>query len=844
MQSKFLYLVFLLFCFYACQSDYQSNNNDEEKIPYDWMYNQRAYPHGQFDYATYQRAVHQTQMAKTEAVGRNNEEWELVGPLNIGGRITDIALDPSNQNVIYAGASVGGVFKSSDRGVNWTPIFDEQTALSIGNIAVAPSNPNVIYIGTGEANGSATSGAFFGNGVYKSMDAGASWQHIGLEQSQHIGRIAVSGQNDEVAYAAVAGLLYGKSEHKGLYKTTDGGNSWEKVLFISDSTSCIDVVVHPDNHDIVYAATWERIRFPWQRSYGGPTSGLHRSMDGGQTWEQLTNGLPPSNENTGRIGVSIARTNPQILMASFTNNPITNFFDGVYLSTDGGDSWARTNDANMDNLYASFGWFFGNVRIDPVNPNIAYALGLSLFKTENGGNNWFPIIGSMHVDQHGLEIHPLDNNFLVAGNDGGVYISNNGGQTWNHVEILPVTQFYHIEINEQNPEEVYGGTQDNGTIRTLTGSANDWASIFGGDGFHVLVDPIDPNFVYAESQWGNLGRSTDGGFSFNSALSGIANGDRTNWNTPVVFDPSNSATLYYGTNNLYRSIDRAQEWAQISFDLTDGQHPSGSFSFGTITTIAVAPSDSNVVYVGTDDGNVQVTSDGGFNWNNISEGLPDRYVTRLAVSYDAPTTAFVTLSGYRYTEYQPHILMTTDGGENWIDISGNLPEIPINDVIVDPEQDNTLYIANDLGIWKTWDLGETWEVLGSNFPMTVVNKLRFHAASRSLFAGTFGRSIHKIDVGDPISNTEDIEKKAFAKMEVVPNPIQDIAQIWVDLPTSQMGVLEVYNINGQLVQKISEQQFEKDQTEIQWKAGDLAKGQYFLRLQTRDRILTTKVLKQ
>ncbi|MFQ5447406.1 MAG: WD40/YVTN/BNR-like repeat-containing protein, partial [Saprospiraceae bacterium] len=518
-----------------------------KSLPSDWMYDQRAYPHNHIDRLAYRDAFRQTKLARSEAQSRGANEWVPAGPVNIGGRITDVALDPVNQNIIYAGTSVGGIFKSADGGETWTAVFDDAGALSIGALAVAPSAPNTVYAGTGEANGSFSTGAFFGNGLYKSTDGGNTWINAGLENTNHIGRIAVDPQNADHVYAATTGVLYGKNEDRGLYRTFDGGQNWDKVLYLSDSTACIDVAINPQNANIVYAAMWERIRQPWGRRYGGPTSGIYRSLDGGENWEQLTDGLPSSDAETGRIGIAVAPSAPNVVYACFTTNAVTNVFNGVYKSTDAGSSWTHVDDGSIANVFSSFGWFFGNLRIAPDDPGKVWCLGVPLYHSQDGGVSWSNVTSGMHVDQHALEFHPLNPGFMVAGNDGGLYISQNGGESWSHVEVLPITMFYNADINYQAPEQLFGGTQDNGTNRTPAGATDGWEKILGGDGFHVLVDPADPQYVYAEYQFGNLFRSDDGGNSMSFIFNG-GNDDRTNWNTPIVFDPSDPATLYYGAN--------------------------------------------------------------------------------------------------------------------------------------------------------------------------------------------------------------------------------------------------------------------------------------------------------
>jgi len=841
----FTALSMTILLFQSCQNQPEKTvlfePEEEEKTPYDYMYNQRAYPHNHIDENAYFNAVRQTQTAKNQAVNRNDLEWELAGPINIGGRITDIALHPTDQNIIYAGASVGGIWKSEDQGTTWAPIFENEGVMSIGDIAVSKSNPNVLYVGTGEANGSATSGAFFGNGVYKSTNGGDTWTHMGLENSQHVGRITVHPTNPNEAYVAAAGSLYSKNDDRGLYKTTDGGDTWEKILFISDSTSVIDVVMEVGFNTIIYAATWERIRRPWQRSYGGITSGIWRSVDGGTTWEEMTNGLPNDDPNIGRIGLAIAPNTGGLVYATYTTNPITNTFQGLYRTTNAGGSWQKMDDdPYIGDVFSSFGWFFGNVRVSPADDTKLWVLGQILMQSDDSGEGWTQIAQDNHVDNHGLEIHPENPDFIVSGNDGGVYISQDGGVNWSHVETLPITQFYECEIDFSEPERIYGGAQDNGSMTTLNGGLDDWARFLGGDGFHVLVNPQDNTYVYAEFQFGNLFRSTDGGNTYQFIYNGLD--DRTNWNTPVVFDPSNPETLYYGGNRLHRSENHGFDWDVVSGDLTDGLHPSGSLSFGTITAIAVAPSNSDYIYVGTDDGNIQVSTIGGIVFTNISDGVPDRHVTEVAVDHEDENIVYATLSGYRLNDYQPHVLKSTNAGQDWEDISGNLPEIPVNDIIIDPEYNDTYYIANDLGVWFTKDGGENWEILGTSLPTTVVNDLDFHLPTRTLLAATFGRSMQKIDLTDLFVSTNSTEKPPNS-IQIFPNPVNEVATIQLELVAPTTVTIELFDLTGRKIKTISESQLVGGEQQIKLDMTDLASGKYIIRMMSEAEILTKKVVK-
>ncbi len=763
----------------------------KETKPNDWFFNQRAYPVGKINHDVYINSVKLAQLMKQEM--KDDTYWEFAGPTNITGRISDVEMHPSDIETVYIGAATGGIFKSTDAGNNWVSIFDEALSLSIGDIAIAPSNQDIIYAGTGEANCGGGSQTYDGVGLYRSANAGDSWEHIGLEESRNIGRLVVHPSNPDFVYAAAMGSLFGDDPNRGIYKTTDAGQTWEQVLFVSDSTGGIDLIMHPDNPEILYAAMWERIRRPDRRSYGGQTCGIYKTEDGGDNWIQLSSGLPSPGNNVGRIGLDISKSDPNIVYAIYADK--TGYFEGVYKTTNGGANWTQTNDGALDNCYQSYGWWFGRIKVDPVDPDIAYVIGFDVYKTSNGGNSWNYISSGVHVDQHEIYIHPQDHNKLFLGNDGGFYTSSNGGNNWVWKNNLPITQFYTCEIDNQFPERLYGGTQDNGTNRTMTGALDDWAPIYWGDGFYVLVDPENNNYVYAESQYGNLARSTNGGSSFNSAMNGISSSDRKNWNTPVVFDPTNPEILYYGANRIYKSTNRAANWTAISDELTNG--PGVNLTYGTITTISVSPVNPELVYVGTDDGNVWISSPTGFGWTLLSMDLPDRWVTRVAADPIEENTVYVTFSGYRWNEFLPHIFRSVDKGETWEDISGNLPEVPINDVIIDPEDNSTLYVATDAGIFATHNLGDTWEIMGSNLPNVPVNDLVLHNATRKLVAATFGRSMYSYDLyQDTLSTNIDVvfETKLW-KTSVYPNPFTTELNISIEVG-KQENDIEIYIINA------------------------------------------------
>lgn len=730
-------MIFLLSCMHKIEKQ------DFKRKPVDEMFAQRAYPHGDIPFEAFSDALGQVRQMRSNQK-KGDAVWNFAGPLNMGGRLSALEVHPSQPEVIFAGAASGGVFRTLDAGVSWLPVMDDAHVLSIGDIAVAPSNPQIVYVGTGEANAGGGSLAYDGYGIYRSDDGGDNWQHLGLTASGSIGRIAVHPTDPQTVYVAAMGRLFANNSERGLYKTNDGGQNWEQVLFVNDSTGAVDVLVHPLNPETVFAVTWERVRRPHRRSYGGQGCGIYKSVDGGENWTQLQLGLPLG-QNVGRIGISLCESVPETMYAIYADR--TGYFDGLFKSVNGGNSWTRTNDGALGGMYSSFGWWFGRLYTDPVHPNTVYALGLDMFKSTDGGNSWFMTTSGVHVDQHDLVILPQNPNILYLGNDGGLYTSANGGASWTHNKLLPVTQFYTCELDEQQPHRLYGGAQDLGTLRTLTGQFSDWYTIYGGDGFRVLVDPTDNNFVYAEYQYGGFARSVNGGLSFSQALNGINSNDRKNWHTPVVFNPLNPKSLYLGANRLYKTTQRATYWQAISSDLTKGAG-GGNLVYGTISCIEVNKSDTNVVYVGTDDGKVWVTLNEGSQWTDISAGLPNRWVTSLSSRPENPAIVYVGLSGYRYDSYIPHILKSENHGQSWTDIGTGLPEVPVNKLLADPLYDGVLYAATDFGMYYTTNDGQDWNVMGSGLPNVPITDLRLYEPERKLLCATYGRSMYTINLDE------------------------------------------------------------------------------------------------
>ena len=802
------------------------------QFPNQWGYAQRAYPYDRLDYDQLEQALVDAQAMRFEAkrlAAPLGAAWAEEGPTNIGARVTDLAMHPSDPDLIFAAMASGGVFKSADGGNTWDPISDDLPVLTIGAIAVDPTDPDVIYAGTGEAN--AQSYSWFGMGMFKSEDGSATWSYIGLEDTRYIARIVIDPKNTDRIWVAGTGSLFGTNPERGVYRSLNGGDTWDLVLSVTDSTAATDIAIDPARPDTVFAAMWERHRGLTYRRSGGATSGIYRSYDGGDSWAELTNGLPSGND-VGRIGISVCASNPDVIYAIY--NMWTANEARVYKSADGGDSWTRTNDDALSEIHSSFGWYFGQIRVDPGNPNRAFAMGVPFYRTENGGVTWQEVGSDNHVDHHAMVFDPNDYSRIFEGNDGGVYVSTNSGTSWTKLYDQPTNQFYAIEIDYSNPQHLYGGTQDNGTMRTPTGATGDWEMIFGGDGFYCNVDPTDSDIIYVEYQYGYLYKSTDFGDSWDWAMDGIDDNYR-NWSTPVVMDPSDRLTLYYGARHVYRTTNGAGSWTRISDDLTDGY----SGGYGTITTIAVAPTDPDVIYVGTDDSNVWVTTNGGTNWTDISAGLPNRWVTRVAVDPLDAGTAYVTFSGLRWDENIGYVYRTTDYGSTWNDITGNLPAAPVNALVIDPDEPARLFAGSDVGCFYTEDYGSTWEVLGTGLPAVPIYDLKLHNPTRTLVAGTHGRSMHSFDLTTlpDLAAVRPSDLGATAGLSNYPNPFKDVTTIRFSLAKRSRVALAVYDLAGRRVRSLEAGDMPAGLHELRWDGTNdqgrrAASGVYFVRMES------------
>jgi len=715
----------------------------EESPPDDWFIAQRVV-HGGIPTGAREKAGAQAMALALASKNLGTElvttPWQFVGPTNIGGRVLDVAVDPVAPDTIYVAAATGGVWKSTDQGAHFSSSWPISNPQSIGALIITSNG--TLFAGTGEANPGGGSITYGGAGLYRSTDSGATWQLMALTDSGAIGRLAVDPTNPQHIFAAAAGDLFNPGGERGVYESTDGGATWPLVLAGENATTGgVDLAIDPINPNRVFAAMWDHLREPDLRTYGGVGSGLFRSTDGGSSWQRLTNGLPAADATIGRIGVALSPSNPQRVYAIviLTNGS----FQGFYRSDNGGDSWSiLTPNTTIEGAQASYGWWFGKIWVDPLNDAHVFVAGVTLCESQDSGVS-FVSQTSPHADHHAMAWDLSVPNRVYLGNDGGVYRSdvNGSNNQWTKALSQPFNQFYSVDVSEQDASRVVGGAQDNGVLRSYGGTP--WNMYIGGDGEEALINPNDQNLVYGCSQYGQCNRSTNGGTPSTNFTSATVS-SRRNWFTPVQFDPSNPAILYYAGNRVNRSTDDAVTWSVISPDLTGGPGRDPSYPFGTVTTVAAAKTDSNRLLVGTDDGRLWFTTNLGTNWTQASDpDLPGTWVTRVVVDGVNANVAYATFSGFRLGVALPYVLKTTDGGASWANVAGNLPEAPVNDIVA---LDSTLFVGTDVGVFASTDGGVTWQSAGTELPNVPVTDLEYRVASNALYAATFGRGIYALQL--------------------------------------------------------------------------------------------------
>lgn len=773
--------------------------------------------------------------------------FKNIGPIVQSGRVVDLAVNPEDPTEFYVAYASGGLWKTTNNGMTFSPLFQQETVMTIGDIAV-DWDRNTIWLGSGEVNSSRSS--YAGTGVYKSTDGGTNWTYTGLPESHHIGRIILHPDDPEVAWVAVLGHLYSANSERGMYKTTDGGKNWQKTLYVDENTGAVDLVIDPDDPNTLYAATWTRERRAWNFVEAGTGSGIYKSTDGGEEWELLT--IPesgfPTGEGVGRIGLDIGKdeNGKTVLYAALDNynrrpeepsdeetlsktdlrkmdredfNQIKDYllddflrsnsfprkfnagtikkmiqdndltiealvtytedansllFDTpvialeIYRSDDEGGSWSRTHEDYIDFVYNSYGYYFGQIRINPADMNKIYVLGVPIIRSDDGGKT-FKSIGAanVHADHHALWINPNDPDHLILGNDGGANISYDDGTSWNNCNMPAVGQFYAIAVDMAEPYNVYGGLQDNGVwmgpsdYRSSPGwmasGQYPYKEILGGDGMQVAVDTRDNNTVYTGFQFGNYYRIDKQSGQRQSITPKHELGERPlrwNWQAPIHLSVHNQDILYMGSNKLHRSFDQGEDFTEISGDLTKGGQ-KGDVAFGTLSTIHESPLRFGLLYTGSDDGLVHRSKDGGFHWEKIMEGLPENlWVSRVQASAFSEGRVYLALNGYRWDDFTPYLYVSEDYGQNWQPIGKTLPPEPINVIKEDPKNEDLLYVGTDNGLYISLDRGQSFTYMENNLPAVAVHDLVVHPRESELIVGTHGRSLYLADVSQLQQFTE------------------------------------------------------------------------------------------
>lgn len=769
-----------------------------------------------------------------------------IGPMVMGGRVVDIEGSRKNSKLYYVAYASGGIFKTTDNGNSFEPIFDHQARLTMGDIALAPSNENIIWAGTGENNSSRSS--YSGYGVYKSTNGGKTWQHMGLENTQHIGRIVIHPTNPDIVWVASLGALYSRSKARGVYKTTDGGKTWKKTLYVNDESGIIELTVQPKNPNVLFAASWEKERRAWKFKENGPGTNLYRSDDAGDTWKKVTKGLPEA-KHMGRIGLDICQSKPNIMylvvdnqeevktkrkgpqpkitftalrkmsaadfqklndkdlsrflrskrfprkytskvvkaevkkgkyqpkaLAEYFNNAndalLNTSVKGIeiYRSNDIGKSWKKVNKYKMGRVFNTYGYYFGQIRVDPNNPETVYTFGVPCLKSTDGGKTWTQIARNAHSDHQAMWIDPGDSERVLLGNDGGLYETYNGGKVFRHINNIPVGQFYTVNIDMEKPYNVYGGLQDNGVFMGSSRPSSDsrWQRLYGGDGMFVAADPRNIDIVYAGLQFGNYARIDRSSQNFwGSRITPSHNiGEkplRFNWRTPLVMSKFNADILYMGAQKVYKSLNQGKNWEAISGDLTKNKS-SENVPFSTISCLEESPLGFNTLYVGTDDGNIQLTRNGGGSWTLVSGGLPNNlWVSSICPSPHDEATVFAAFSGYRNDDFKAYMYKSTNYGKSWTKITGDLPDEAVNRLLQDPMNPELLYAGTDQGAYVSLNGGQNWHLIMNNFPNVATYDMIVHPRDNELILATHGRSVYVMDV-KPLQKLKGKDKAAIVAM--------------------------------------------------------------------------------
>jgi photosystem II stability/assembly factor-like uncharacterized protein len=701
--------------------------------------------------------------------------WRSDGPVKIGARVAAIAIPPGNAGTIYVGVGAGNLWKTVNNGITWRPIFDHESAFAIGDVAVSASDPNIVWVGTGEAQPRFAGYAYPGTGVFKSVDAGESWTPMGLAGTQHIGKVLIDPANPDIVYVAAMGRQWSPNAERGVFRTRDGGRHWARVLFVDDSTGVVDLAMDPRDPATLYAWAWQIEQ--------GRTGGLFKSTDGGDRWRRITDGLPTG--PLGRAHVAVAPGDPNVVYLFLDNRgpatvPGRPYVGGeVFRSDDRGEHWRKANTQDIYAVFGVFGWKFTGIRVDPRNADHVYILGNRAFQSFDGGATWQRLGDrilrvhhtdgrAMHLDQHALVIDPADPDRLLLGNDGGLFMSYDGGESWLHLNDIPVSQMYFVATDDRSPYRIFAGTQDDAAVygpsdaSVADAEPDPWRSVYldrwtGGDSFVTLPDPTDPRIVYYEHQNGDIRRMDVTG---SSVLTGGPSATdirpraprgapriRFSWYTPFFISPFDPRTLYAGGNQVLKSTDRGAHWRVVSPDLGDPPGTDrGLVTTGALTMLTESPRVRGMLAGGTEGGRVWLTLDDGATWRRIDAGLPQKWVSRVTLSRWDAGTIYVSFTGFREDDDRPYVFASRDTGRTWRSIAANLPLESVNVVKEDPDDRDVLFVGTDLGVYVSRDRGQRWESLSATLPSTAVMDLTVQRRARELVIGTYGRGAWILDL--------------------------------------------------------------------------------------------------
>lgn len=718
-------------------------------------------------------------------------KWDLIGPVINSGRVEAIDVVPDTPGIIYAGFGTGNLWKTTNHGLSWDPIFDNHAGYSIGDVKIAPSNSDIVYVATGESLRAKRGHTIPGGGVYRSNDAGKTWNFLGLDKTHHISRITVHPTNPDIVFVAALGNFYSPSKERGVYKTENGGKTWQKVLYADDRTGGNDVIISETNPSIMYASTWECAEVK-----AGPGGSLYKSIDGGDTWKKSAKGFPAGEEN-GRIGLALSNQNSDKVYA-FIDNVNAGYEDGsgeLYLTKDGGKNWSKTHDKNLK-ILNTFGEVFTDCFVNPLNDNEVYLLGVNVLRSTDAGKSFTAVRGDVqnihpspsntfHLDHHELWINPANPDHLIAGNDGGLYISYDNGSNWMHYNNIPVGEFYFVRTDNDMPYKIYSGTQDDSAVRgpakTLKKGAVDgweyvWIDVWGGgDGIVVTPDLETSDIVYYESQNGAMRRKVMSTGKVKNIKPRLPRNSSTKlfneWLTPFFTSIHSPKTLYYGANFIFKTTDRGDSWDVISPDLSQSSDPV-RVGNGVIAT-EESPTQQGLLYAGTSKGAAWVTKDDGKNWREISNGLAPKYIKSFAPSNFVESRVYITQSGITEDDLNAYVYTSEDYGKTWTSIKSNLPNAPVNVILEDPNFENVLYCGTFNGVFISEDRGATWKVLGNNMPNAFVADMTIQTREKDLIAVTHGRGIYKIDLNPLHQNfTNDSEAAELLHISeaILPSP--------------------------------------------------------------------------